>query len=150
MPVSVLLIRWNGGWHEYVDLLAMDEFGRSEAFLSLGAVQSVPEVRRLGKAEIENQFGKIREQITAEHRPEDLTQIPYVAYKPGDSKITAPDFTGDTNEYEVNSMAVTEDDDGVLTFVPSIGDNILDAEEFQVEYGNKKAVNEMTPHNGQP
>lgn len=134
MPTSVLLIRWNGGWHEYVSLTAEAEFGRREAFLSLGAVQSVSEARRLAKAEIENQFGKIREQITAEHRPEDLSQIPYVAYRPGDSKITAPNFNGDDTQYDVNSMTVTEDDDGELTFVPSIGDNILDVAEFQREY----------------
>lgn len=133
MPTSVLLIRWNGGWHEYVSLSAELEFGRSEAFLSLGAVQSVPEARRLAKAELDNQFAKIREQITAEHRPEDLSQIPYVAYKPGDSKITAPDFNGIDDEYEVASMTVTEDDDGVLTFVPTIGDNILDVSSFQQE-----------------
>lgn len=133
MPTSVLLIRWNGGWHEYVHLAAESEFGRSEAFLSLGAVQSVPEARRLAKAELDNQFAKVREQITAEHRPESLSQVPYVAYKPGDSKITAPDFNGDNDQYEVSSMTVTEDDDGVLTFVPTLGDNILDPESFQQE-----------------
>lgn len=133
MPVSVLLVRWNGGWHEYVHLPSEVAFGRSEAFLSLGAVQSVPEARRLARAEIVNQFGKIREQITAEHRPEDLDQIPYVAYKPGNAKITAPNFTGSNDTYEVTSMTVTEDDEGELTFVPTIGDNILDVRELQRE-----------------
>lgn len=133
MPTSVLLVRWNGGWHEYVHLASEAEFGRSEAFLSLGAVQSIPETRRLAKSEIENQFGKIREQITAEHRPEDLTQIPYVAYKPGDSKIIAPNFTGTNDTYEVFSMTVTEDDNGELAFVPGLGDNILGVSEMQHE-----------------
>ncbi len=133
MPTSVLLIRWNGGWHEYRDLVAETEFGRSEGFLSLGAVQSVQEARRLGAAEIRNQFGKIREQVTAEHHPEDLTQIPYVAYKPGDSKVTITNFVGDEEPYEVNSMTVTENDDGELSFVPIIGDNILDVGDLQTE-----------------
>jgi hypothetical protein len=133
MPVSVLLVRWNGGWHEYRHLASESLFGRSEAFLSLGAAQSVEEARRLARAELVNQFGKIREQITAEHRPEDVTKIPYVAYKPGDSKITAPNYLGVNEVYTVNSMTVTEDDDGVITFVPGIGDNILGVEEFQSE-----------------
>lgn len=133
MPTSVLLVRWTGGWHEYRHLASEAAFGRSEAFLSLGAAQSVEEARRLAKAELVNQFGKIREQITAEHRPEDLTQIPYVAYRPGDSKITSPNYAGTDDEYEVNSMTVTEDDDGVITFVPGLGDNILGVEEFQQE-----------------
>lgn len=150
MPTSVLLIRWNGGWHEYKSLTALSEFGRSEAFLSLGAVQSVPEARRLAKAEIENQFGKYREQITAEHRPEGLSQVPYVAYKPGDSKITAPTYTGGTDEYEVTSMTVSEDENGVVTFVPTIGDNILDVAEFQREYWSSGADRGSTSgHNGQ-
>lgn len=131
MPTSVLLVRWVGGWHEYRHLPSETAFGRSEAFLSLGAAQSVDEARRLADAELVNQFGKIREQITAEHRPEDITQIPYVAYKPGDSKITAPNYIGEDDVYEVNSMTVTEDDDGVITFVPGLGDNILGVGHFQ-------------------
>ena len=62
MPTSVLLIRWNGGWHEYVDLAAEVEFGRSEAFLSLGAVQSVSEARRLAKAELEKLNARWKEE----------------------------------------------------------------------------------------
>lgn len=130
MPTSALLVRWNGGWHEVVDHAAVASFGRVEGFLSLGAVQSVGEAERLATAELDEQFAKIREQTTLEHRPEDLTQIPYVAYVPSD-RITAPNFAGTADDYPVQSMSVAEDDDGVLSFTPTIGDTILGVEELQ-------------------
>lgn len=132
MPSSVLLVRWNGGWHEVKDLDAVSDFGRREAFLSLGAIQSVGEAERLAKAEIRDQFGKLREQTTAEHAPTDLTEIPYVAYRPFD-KITSENFAGDTATYTVQSMTVSEDDDGEVTFVPTIGDTIIGIDELQRE-----------------
>lgn len=132
MPTSALLVRWNGGWHEVIRQLGVTLFGRREAFLSLGAVQSVGEAIRLAEAELRDQFAKTREQTTAEHAPVDLTEIPYVAYRPSD-RITTENFVGGTAVYTVQAMTVSEDDDGEVTFQPTIGDTIIGVEELQRE-----------------
>lgn len=129
MPTTVALVRWNGGWTEVVHRSGLLEHGRSEGFLSLGAEQSEDEAERLARAELSGQFGKIREQVTAEHRPDGTNEMPFVAYRPGD-KITAPNYYGMNDKYQVQSVTVNEDDEGVLSFVPSIGDTILDVEEL--------------------
>lgn len=132
MPSSVLVVRWNGGWHEVLDQSAITEFGRREAFLSLGAIQSVGEAIRQARAELTGQFAKIREQTTGEHAPTDLTEIPYVAYRPFDS-VTSENFAGGSSLYPVQSMSVSEDDNGEVTFKPTIGDTILGVAELQEE-----------------
>lgn len=132
MPVSTALIRWSGGWHEYTLASSFNTFGRREAFLSLGAVQSVSEARRLTRQELEGEFGKIREQSTVEHRPANIAEVPYTGYKPGD-RLPTPTYSGSTANRRVLSIAVTEDDDGVITFVPALGDRIVGVEEFQAE-----------------
>lgn len=148
MPTSVLLVRWNGGWHEVVSQSAELAYGRREGFLSLGAVQSVGEAVRLAEAELEDQFGKIRQQSTAEHRPADLTEVPYVGYKPSDL-ITTPDFNGTgTDVLPVQAMAVSEDAEGVVTFVPTLGDTILGIEDLQEAV--KQSVQTQLPPGAQP
>lgn len=129
MPTTVALVRWNGGWTEVVHQTAVLTYGRSEGFLSLGAEQSENEAERLARAELEDKFGRIQEQVTVEHRPEDVSKVPFIGYRPGD-KITAPDFYGDTKQYPVQSITVNEDQDGVLSFVPSIGDTIMDVDDI--------------------
>lgn len=132
MPTTVLLVRWNGGWHEVVDLDAETAYGRSEGFLSLGAVQSVGEAERLANAELTGQFGRIREQYSAEHAPVDLDEIPYVAYGPAD-RISAPAWDDTPTTVQVQEMTIAEDENGELTFRPTLGDRILGIDEVQRE-----------------
>lgn len=129
MPTTVALVRWHGGWSEIEKTTAVTAFGVREGFLSYGAQQSVEEVLRLTEAELSTMFAKNREQMTVEHRPADLSEIPYVGgYIPSD-RVVADDFDGDPVLFPVLSVAVTEDDDGVVTFVPVVGD-IIDGIEW--------------------
>lgn len=126
MPTNVFIARWNGGWHEVVDAASIAAFGRYEAMLSLGAQQSVEETTRVAEHELET-FAQLREQSTLEHAPISISEAPYVAYGPAD-RLTAPDFYGTPTLFRVAAMTVAEDDDGVLAFVPIIGDSTVELE----------------------
>lgn len=149
MPSSVMLVRWNGGWEEVVQQSAVTSFGRAELFLSVGAAQSPQEARRLAAAELKNQFAKVREQITGEHRPESRAKTPYVGYKPSD-RITAPNFLGVPTVYQVQAMAVTETDEGELNFVPTLGDNVLGFDDLQNEIRTVYGWNPSRGRTAQP
>ncbi len=123
MPTTVALVRWHGGWSEIEDDAGVTNFGVREGFLSYGAQQSTAEVRRLAHAELSGMFAKNREQMTVEHRPTDLGEVPYIGYLPS-NRVVADDFEGDPTLFTVLSMSVTEDDDGVVAFVPVVGDII--------------------------
>lgn len=130
MPTTVALVRWSGGWHEVVDAAGLAASGRKEAMLSLGAQQSIAEVERVAGRELSGAFARAREQLTAEHRPASVTERPYVGYQPSDM-VTADNFDGTPTLFPVIGMAVSEDDDGQLTFVPAIGDVIVGIEDLQ-------------------
>jgi len=129
MPTTVMLCRWHHGWSEVENLAGTATFGRREAMLSLGAQQSIEEVVRLASAELSGLFAKHREQMTVEHRPATLAEMPYIGYIPSE-RIIADDFDGTPTSFVVSSMTVTEDEHGVVTFLPKVGDIILGVDEF--------------------
>lgn len=130
MPTTVMLVRWFGGWREVENAAGISNFGRREALLSLGAQQSIGEVDRIAGIELSSTFAKNREQMTVEHRPANLSEVPYIGYVPSD-RVTAKNFDGTPILFPVISMAVTQDDDGVVTFVPSVGDIVYGITELQ-------------------
>ena len=144
--ITVALIRWHGGWTAITAEGAIPTFGVREGFLSYGAQQSIGEVTRLAAAELSGMFAKTRQQMTVEHRPTNIGETPYVRYRPMD-RITADDYEGDSTLWPVLSMAVSEDDDGELTFVPTVGDIIDGIEDLQdiirinanLAYGRRKS-----------
>lgn len=145
MPTTVALVRWYGGWTEIENDSGVTNFGRREGFFSYGAQQSVEEVTRLARAELSGMFAKNREQMTAEHRPATLSETPYVGgYKPSD-RVISDDFDGTPTLFPVLSLAVTEDVEGQLSFVPSVGDiidgvdGLIEAVKPEDNFNNKKS-----------
>lgn len=120
MSTSVLLVRWHGGWHE-VDSGLPD---RREALLGLGAVQSVGELERIANRQLDV-FSDQRTEITVGLAPVDDTDTPYLAFTTGDT-VTVPDEAGAPTSERVMAITVTEDEEGIVTFVPVMRDVILD------------------------
>jgi hypothetical protein len=130
MPTTAFLVRWHGGWRE---VTATTSYRRTEAMLSLGALQSIQEVDRVAGAELDGQFARFREQVTLEHRPMTVAEAPYVEYRPGDT-IWAPGFAAGTYApYKVLGMSIREDDNGELEIVPTVGDRVVGIDELQAE-----------------
>lgn len=125
MITTVMLVNWHHGWSEITYPTAILSFGRREARLDLGAQQSKQEVVRLANAELGGIFAKFREQITVEHRPKNLLETPYIGYIPT-SIIYAENFSGDPTAFPVTSISVAEDENGQITFLPTLGDKIMD------------------------
>lgn len=130
MLTTVMLVEWAGGWTAITAEGAIPTFGVREASLNYTTQQSIEEVVRLAGAELSGMFAKTRQQMTVEHRPANLAETPYVGYIPSD-RVTADDFEGDSTLFPVLSMAVTENDDGEVTFVPVLGDIIDGIEDLQ-------------------
>jgi hypothetical protein len=105
-------------------------FGRRSALLSLGALQSIEEVDRVAGEELSGAFARYREQMTVEHRPATVVERPYVGYLPG-SDVTAPDMDGTPTVYPVVGLSISEDVDGQIEVVPTIGDIIVGIDEIQ-------------------
>lgn len=141
MPTNFLLLRWSEGWAELGDGPSVAAYGRKEGFLSLGAQQSIQEVYRQAERELAVS-ALIREQAAVVHYPQDLTETPWVAYLPGD-QLTVDDFYGTATTPRVTSCALTEDEDGNLTFVPTLGDELIGLEEAGQEQRLEQAARKM-------
>lgn len=130
MPTTVALCRWYGGWREVANAAGVAAFGRKSALLSLGALQSIQEVDRVAGQELSGAFARYRAQMTVEHRPASVAERPYVGYYPG-SDVTAPDLDGTPTVYPVVGLSISEDEDGQIESVPTIGDIIVGIDEIQ-------------------
>jgi hypothetical protein len=109
MPINAMLVISEKGWSEFTDAGSIVTYGRYEAFLSLGAIQSDAEVARI-VAEQLAAFADPQRAITAGTAPIDLTDTPYLAYNIGDT-IGVPDIDFSPLQERVEELGVTEDPD---------------------------------------
>lgn len=127
MPINALLVRWQNGWREVTNPTSIATWGRREALLGLGAVDSPQEVDRVATQQLMI-FGDVRQEISADHRPMSVADRPYRAYTVGDT-ITVPAYGGGTINERVRSITGAEDDAGEVTYSPVLGDLILEEQE---------------------
>lgn len=128
MRINTLLVRYAFGWWEVGEPAA--EPYRSEAMLSLGAIQSVDELERVARQQLAV-LGNPRTAIAADLIPVDETDTPYLAFGVGDT-VTVPDFDGTPSVERVMALTVAEDDYGLPTYSPELKDIVLtDQERWQ-------------------
>jgi hypothetical protein len=127
VPVNVLLCRWVGGWREVKNQASIDGYGRREAFLSLGALESPQEVDRVATEQLAI-FANPRTAIAADLEPMGVADRPYRAWNVGDT-ITVPDYGGGTISQRVRTLTGSEDENGEITYSPELGDLILETQE---------------------
>jgi hypothetical protein len=135
MPVNVLLCRWIGGWREVRNEASIASYGRREALMGLGALQSPQEVDRVAGQQLAI-FGDQRMAIAADLEPMGAADRPYRAWNVGDT-ITVPAYGGGTISERVRALTGAEDDNGEITYSPELGDLVLETQE-RLEQGLKK------------
>lgn len=123
--VTVMLVRWFGGYKEAVDAAGVSAWGRKEGFLQLGNVTEEDEVDRIVAAVFGFQSApRVATTIGIEPRGVDPDGVdhhdePYVDFDLGDT-ITAPDENGATSAQRVMSLTVVEDDNGDASFATEL------------------------------
>jgi hypothetical protein len=127
MPVNVLLCRWIGGWREVRHEESIATYGRREALMGLGALQSPQEVDRVAGEQLAV-FADQRMAIAADVEPMGVADRPYRAWNVGDT-ITVPAYGGGTIAQRVRALTGSEDDNGEITYSPELGDLILETQE---------------------
>lgn len=123
-----------------LDQTSITADGRREAFLSVGAVQSVGEVERVAGFELAN-VARSREKTTVEYHARTNGETPYIGFRPGDS-ITIPDFVGAAETKQVISVAVVLNVDGTVEYTPELGDTLIDCD---LEARVTEQARKMTP-----
>jgi hypothetical protein len=134
--ITVLLVRWIGGWTEASDFNASGR--RREAALGLGAQQSEAEALRVAREQLVT-FRDARDEIGADPRPMDDDDMPWWAYRVGDY-VVAADWHGNPTDQRVISLGAALDDNGALTFSAGLKDRILGDRE-RAEQALKKFSN---------
>lgn len=127
MPINVLMCRWVGGWREVRHEASIATYGRREAFLSLGALQSPQEVDRVAGEQLAI-FADPRTAIAADIEPMGVADRPYRAWNVGDT-IQVPAYGGGVVSERVRSLTGAEDENGEVTYSPELGDLILETQE---------------------
>lgn len=130
MPTTSLLVRYNGGWTTVEDAAAVTAYGRIQARLDLGAIQTEAEAIRVATREL-SYLTDVRTQFTVTQDDDTdttLANFPYLAYTPGDT-ITVPGTDLTPTAERVFAITIEEDDNGNLTAIPELKDLILDAAE---------------------
>lgn len=129
-PVNALVIKWARGWAEAADSVSILANGRREGLLALGAAQSLPEVLRVGAAELDFR-ARAREEYSADLQPRSVDELPWLAIHTGFS-VTIPDRAGTPVAQPVQSLSAALDADGKVTFAVTAGDRLLSpAERFE-------------------
>lgn len=137
MPINALLCRWAEGWREVLHPVSIAAYGRREAFLSLGAVQTRDEVDRVGGMQL-SVVANPRMAIAADLAPMGQADKPYRTFNVGDT-ITVPDYGGGTISQRVRALTGAEDDNGEITYSPELGDLILEEQERTLQAVKKMA-----------
>lgn len=131
MPVTLLLVRWIGGWEQI-------GWGGREACLGLGAEQSLAEVNRVAQAQLDT-LRSPRTEVAAAPIPVGPDDTPWLGYRIGDY-VTAPDWGETPAAQRVLSMSGALDDNGQLSFSVELQDRIL-GERERTEQTLKKMTN---------
>lgn len=137
MPINALLCRWAEGWREVLHPASIATYGRREAFLSLGAVQTRDEVDRVGGMQL-NVVANPRMAIAADLAPMGQADKPYRTFSVGDT-ITVPNYGGGTISQRVRALTGAEDEVGEITYSPELGDLILEEQERTLQAVKKMA-----------
>lgn len=127
MPTNVFLVRYKNGWHEVVDAASLAAHPRHEAFLALGALQSIAEVDRVAGMQL-SVVAHPRTAVGADHDPMSVADRPYRSYNVGDI-ITVPDYGTGTSGQRVRAITGSEDENGEVTYSPELGDLLLEEQE---------------------
>ena len=123
MAINALLCRWNDGWREVLHPGSIAAIGRREAFLSLGAIETVEEVDRVAGMQL-TVVAFPRTAIATDLAPMGDADRPYFAFNVGDT-IGVPDYGTGTISQRVRALTGSEDDNGEITYSPELGDLIL-------------------------
>lgn len=137
MITTALLVFWSRGWAEVIDNDGVALYGRREATLGLGATQSVGELTQIASEHF-RLLGRPRTEIAADIAPMGDDDRPYRAYLVGDVLTAVPGPDGPTSE-RVVELTVSEDINGEVTYAPTFGDLILEAQEAFSEQLKKMA-----------
>jgi hypothetical protein len=137
MITTVLLVFWANGWAEIIDNEGVALHGRREATLGLGAVQSVDEVTRIASEQL-RLYGRPRVEVSADIAPVGNDDRPYRGYLVGDVLNGIPGPTGPAAQ-RLTELTVSEDINGEVTYAPTMGDLILEAQEKFSEQLKKMA-----------
>lgn len=137
MPTNVLLIRWEGGWHEATpkntDLETLLP-RRIEGTLGLGAAQSTQEVDRIADKQLDLfKVGQVVVEGSIEPRFDDKGRTPYIGFQVGDKVSIAGN-----PEYVINAT-VTEDEEGAVSYAIDWGDPIIRGKEAFAQWLKKMA-----------
>lgn len=122
MTTNALLVLWHGGWRERIDYANISTGVRVEGLLGLGSIQSPQEADRVADAQLAL-FSTPRVEITVGTDPIGAADAPYLGYQLGDT-VVANNITE-----RVVAISISEDDNGVLTFVPQLRDSLPDEQE---------------------
>lgn len=136
MPTNALLVRWHGGWREVLATASIGTYGRREALLGLGAVQSAAEVDRVAGQQLAI-YADVREEIATDLAPMGDDDTPFLSFRVGDH-VTVPSRAGITAE-RVQAITVSETDVGEITYAIDLKDVILGSQERTLEAIKKMA-----------
>lgn len=138
MIATVLLVYWANGWAEVGDIGLIGTYGRREATLGLGAIQSIEEVNRICREQF-RLYGEPLIEISVDLHPQmSVEDRPYRAFGVGDVVSTVPGPGGPTEE-RCLELTVQEDENGVVTYAPTFRDVIIEAQEAFQETLKKMA-----------
>ncbi|NBW09914.1 MAG: hypothetical protein EBR82_18000 [Caulobacteraceae bacterium] len=118
MVRNKLLVRWKGGYRTRTDSGSVSTWGTHEGFLSIAGVDSAPSADSAGDTAL-NLYGQPRRSVTAAFEPASSGEVPYTSSLVPGSTLTAPTESG-TDTFRVESLTVTEDDDGNLSYTPEL------------------------------
>lgn len=138
MITTALLVLWSRGWAQVVDAGAVATYGRREAMLGLGSVESVAELTRIGSEQL-RLYGRPMVEISADLQPMmPVADRPYRAFMVGDVVSTVPGPSGATSE-RVVELTVQEDENGEVTYAPTFRDLIVEQQDAFQEQLKKMA-----------
>lgn len=121
------LVRYAGGHTEKTDSGSVGSHGVRGGYLELGAVQSASKAQAVADALMDNRDQPAYSTAATLHPRGDGT-TPYRAFEVGDF-VTCPDETDTPALMRVMSIALTEDDEGVLDWPVQFRDQQLELEE---------------------
>lgn len=121
------LIRYAGGWTEKEDTASTGTHGDRGGYLELGAVQGEAQAIQVAAELMDNRAAPAYA-TTATLHPRGPVTTPYVSFEVGDT-ITAPDETDADASMRVLSIAMSEDDEGVIDWPVRLRDEQLELEE---------------------
>lgn len=130
-----LLVGSKWPWR-HIDVTPVDERVKT-AVLGLGAVPSPFEADRIATGQLAT-YANVRSAITVGIEPAGLADAPYTGFRNGDT-VEVPDYDLTPIDAVVESITVTEDDNGKVTFALEVNDVFIAAEER-----NQLALKKMT------